>query len=35
MAYYMNKIPEGTEILLTHGPPFDIQDRTRNGTKAG
>ena len=24
MAYYMNKIPEGTEILITHGPPFDI-----------
>lgn len=28
-------IPDGIDILVTHGPPFGIGDRTRNGNHAG
>lgn len=28
-------IPEDTEILITHGPPFGILDRTREGLAVG
>lgn len=30
-----NRIPQNTEILLTHGPPYDILDRCSDGFKAG
>lgn len=29
------KIPEGLDILVTHGPPFGILDRTIDGENAG
>ena len=28
-------IPEGTDILITHGPPYGIGDLTARGDKAG
>ena len=28
-------IPEGTDILITHGPPYGIRDLTARGDKAG
>jgi len=30
-----NSIPEGIDILVTHGPPFGILDETEEGVKAG
>ncbi|MCB0845437.1 MAG: metallophosphatase domain-containing protein [Bacteroidetes bacterium] len=32
---HWNKIPLHTDILITHGPPHDILDRTASGIKAG
>jgi len=31
----MAKIPADTEILLSHGPPYGILDKTRGGVNAG
>lgn len=28
-------IPDNTEILITHGPPYDILDKTKDGILAG
>jgi len=30
-----SKIPESTDVLVTHGPPEGIGDRTRSGIRAG
>src|SRR4029079_3696104 len=30
-----DSIPYGTDILVTHGPPFGIQDKTKEGNFAG
>lgn len=32
---HWEKIPEDTDILITHNPPFDIFDRVRDGKKVG
>lgn len=32
---HWDKIPAGTDILITHGPPHEILDRTDNGDYAG
>lgn len=29
------EIPEDLDVLITHGPPFGILDRTTNGENAG
>jgi Icc-related predicted phosphoesterase len=35
IAKYWAKIPKGTDILVTHGPPHDILDRTTRGDLTG
>lgn len=35
LAAVWDKIPEGTDILLTHGPPHGQLDRTRDGLAVG
>jgi Icc-related predicted phosphoesterase len=35
IAKYWNKIPESTDILITHGPPFGILDQTQSGLHVG
>lgn len=30
-----SKIPTGTDVLITHGPPYEILDRTREGNVVG
>lgn len=35
IARHWELIPEGTELLITHGPPFGILDRTARGKLAG
>ena len=35
IAKYWNKIPKNTNILITHGPPFGVLDKTRTGLNAG
>ena len=30
-----NKIPDDTDVLITHGPPFGILDRTNSGKNVG
>lgn len=35
IAKYWNKIPENTDILITHGPPFGILDLTQSGLNVG
>ena len=32
---HWNKIPENTDILITHGPPYNILDKTTQGTLTG
>ncbi|MEG2243752.1 MAG: serine/threonine protein phosphatase, partial [Muribaculaceae bacterium] len=32
---YWDLIPEGTDILITHGPAYGILDRTEGGDNAG
>lgn len=32
---YWDKIPDDTDVLVTHGPPFAILDQTRRGPNAG
>lgn len=32
---YWRLIPKGIDILVTHGPPFGILDRTKKGANAG
>ena len=32
---YWDIIPEGTDVLITHGPPYGIQDLTRRKVNAG
>ena len=29
------KIPKDTDIIVTHGPPYNINDRCNNGSRAG
>jgi Icc-related predicted phosphoesterase len=31
IAYYWNLIPDDTDVLITHGPPFGILDRVHRG----
>lgn len=33
--YTWDKIPEGMDVLIFHGPPFDILDETLEGEKVG
>lgn len=35
IAAHWALIPEGTDILITHGPPFGILDRTAHGERVG
>lgn len=35
IAKYWAKIPEKTDILITHGPPFGILDLTQSGLNVG
>lgn len=35
MSFYTDKIPDDTDVLLTHGPPFNILDKTINGEIVG
>lgn len=35
IQYHWNKIPENTDLLLVHGPPFGILDRTSKGENVG
>ncbi len=35
LAAVWSKIPHGLDILITHGPPFGILDRTSEGMNAG
>lgn len=35
IAKYWDKIPQNTDILITHGPPSGILDRTISGSNAG
>ncbi|WP_071144928.1 metallophosphatase domain-containing protein [Bacteroides ihuae] len=35
IAKYWNKIPENTDILITHGPPFGVLDLTQSGLHVG
>lgn len=35
MKCYWGEIPMGTNIVVTHGPPLGIRDRTANGTNIG
>jgi Icc-related predicted phosphoesterase len=35
IAPYWERIPENTDILVTHGPPFGILDETVTGFKVG
>lgn len=35
IAKYWDKIPQNTDILITHGPPFRILDQTISGSNAG
>ena len=35
LAKIWEKIPTNTDILITHGPPFDILDLCKNSAKAG
>ncbi len=32
---YWNKIPKNTDVLITHGPPFGVLDRTKSGLNVG
>lgn len=32
---YWDKIPENTDVLITHGPPFGILDKTTTGEIVG
>lgn len=32
---YWDLIPDGTDVLITHGPPFKILDRTSDGRNVG
>lgn len=32
---HWKKIPSGTDLLITHGPPYGILDTTTNGEKVG
>ena len=35
IAHEWNKIPDNTNVLITHGPPFRILDMTEYGDRAG
>jgi Icc-related predicted phosphoesterase len=35
IAKYWNMIPDDTDILVTHGPPFSVLDRTNRGDVVG
>ncbi len=35
IARYWRKIPQNTNILITHGPPFGILDQTISGSNVG
>lgn len=35
LAKYWEKIPQDTDILITHGPPFGMLDKTTDGIYAG
>ena len=32
---YMRRIPDGIDVLITHGPPFGVLDRVHTGVHAG
>jgi Icc-related predicted phosphoesterase len=35
LAHRMARIPDGIDILITHGPPYGVLDRTADGDLAG
>lgn len=35
IARHWERIPTATDLLITHGPPLGVLDRTVNGTRAG
>lgn len=35
LIYTWNQIPKDTDVLITHGPPFGIGDRSHHSTRTG